>query len=109
MADKPICTVFGLIADLAGARGIRNIKDTPGLTSMAIDERWSVDVNPHPEELGGTPPFHALIWYNGWPAGVVGPYEGTIAAGDTANEEALIAALKTAIQTSKEQKEDGHE
>lgn len=39
-------------------------------------------------------PFHCYIEFNGWPAGVVAPWGGVIAAGDVANEAAFLAAVK---------------
>ena len=71
-----------------------------------LDEQWRLFWNGHdtPKEssTGSTvPAFHLYVEYNGWPAGVVPPVgSGWIAAGDCANEDALIAVLEAKLATA---------
>jgi hypothetical protein len=39
--------------------------------------------------------LRASIKFNGWPAGIIDPAGGIIAAGGIANEDAFIAAIET--------------
>jgi hypothetical protein len=46
-------------------------------------------------------PYHAAAWWNGWLAGLLTPFDGSIAAHPTgANEDALIAALRKAREAA---------
>jgi hypothetical protein len=42
------------------------------------------------------PAMTCMVTYNGWPAGMLGPFGGIIAAGDAANERSFIDALRAA-------------
>lgn len=97
----PFCEAFMLIGELAYARGARNIKATTGLHRFDIDATWSVAVNPHAEKIENVLPYHAMVWFNGWPAGIVFAYGGSIVAGDGANEDSLVKALRAAIDRQK--------
>lgn len=96
-ADKPISEVYSKVADLCLARGIRSIKDRPGLTIVEIDKHWTVKINPHRGDIENIPFGHMYVEFNGWPAGLISPYEGTIAAGEAANEDTLIDAIDKAL------------
>lgn len=101
MADMPINEVFSRIIDVLLARGFKSIKDLPACAETKIDEHWEVAVNGHDFPIACShgvkvPPFTAYLQFNGWPAGLVTPYDGTMAAGQLANEEALLAALREA-------------
>lgn len=86
--------LFILLVDLALKRGHSNIKDQ--LLTLTVDEQWSYTINGYGIERDKIPPYHASIVFNGWPAGIVGAHTGVIAAGEAANEDALIAALRAA-------------
>lgn len=103
MMDNNLTVVFAMIAALADTKGVRNINQLPGLWSCEVDETWKVEVNGHNETIDDVPPFNARIFYNGWPAGIISPYDGIIAAGEAANETTLISALERAIEA-----EDGN-
>ena len=68
---------------------------------MTVDDRWVVKVNGHREQVESVPPFSALLEFNGWPAGIIDPFGGTIAAGELANEDTFIAAMEAAIERDK--------
>ena len=101
MADRPISEVFYEIGKLATALGIKDASKLDGCWEYEIDEQWWMAVNSHEEPVKCSKnvtvkPFHAYVTFNGWPAGVLNPYDGVIAAGDAANEGTFIAALRAA-------------
>ena len=93
-----VSEVYALTAELLLARGLSSIKDRPGLTVQEIDNLWAVAINPHRDEIDSVPPYHMLFEFNGWPAGLVSPTGGPFAAGSAANEDALLAALRAALE-----------
>lgn len=86
--------LFILLVDLAIKRGHKNIKGQ--LLTLRVDDQWSYTINGSDKEWDRIPPYHASVVFNGWPAGIVGANSGIIAAGEAANEDALIEALKAA-------------
>lgn len=102
--------VFAKIAELAAALQVTEINKLPGAWIVELNPRWTIAVNGHNQDAQvkpdqhaeqTIPPFHAAIWYNGWPAGLLHPFDGVIAAGEAANEDALLAALDQAIDQAK--------
>ena len=94
-----ITEAFAEIAALANRLGIHDITRFPGCWEHQIDEHWWMAVNGHREKIACSsgekvPPFSAYVRFNGWPAGVIDPAGGIIAAGEVANEDAFIEALK---------------
>src|SRR4051812_42178304 len=94
-----IAEAMGAIADFAIGRGVTSINKLPGCWEAKIDEQWWIAVNAHNVSVEcskgfDVQPFSAYIEYNGFPAGEVSPSGGVIAAGDVANEDTFIAALK---------------
>lgn len=91
--------LYVMLAVWSSAQGAVNLKDHPGCWERSVDERWWVAANGHstptPCSRGGEPipPYSFYIEFNGWPAGIVGPGGGVVAAGELANEETLRAAL----------------
>ena len=87
------------LAELANTLGASPIKDQ--VWTHQIDDAWRVSVNghDHARAIDGlhVEPYHFVIWYHGWPAGVMNPFDGVMAAGSAANEDALIEALEAAI------------
>ena len=95
---------FGKIATLGNLLGAGPLNKWPACWEIDVDERWAIAVNGHrntrKDSRGGdVPPYHASIWYNGWPAGLISPVQGVIAAGSEANEDNFIAALDKRINT----------
>lgn len=101
MAER-LTEAFAEIAALALRLGVENVVARPGCWECRVDERWWFAVNAHPVETQCSasnvpvPPYHAYVQFNGWPAGVISPFGGVIAAGEATNEDAFIAALKAA-------------
>lgn len=50
----------------------------------------------HPE----LPPFAVYVEYNGWPAGIIDPRGGILAAGMAANEDSFIADIEADLGSS---------
>jgi hypothetical protein len=88
---------FALIVELCMALGHENISTLPGLLRVDIDANWSVAVNGHKAIVDLVPGYHVAISYNGFPAGLLNPSDGMIVAGEAANEDALIAALRARL------------
>jgi hypothetical protein len=101
-----IAEAYYTVVELAAALGVKKINELEGCWERAVDEQWFVAFNGHKEPMkvsrGATlPPYEIYIEFNGWPAGVIGPDGGIIAAGDAANEKTFIAALKAAIEQAR--------
>ena len=88
---------FAKIAELAWVLGVRNINTLSGCWTHQVDDLWKITINGHKREIDDIPPFHCAIEYNGWPAGILSPAGGLIAAGQGANEATFIDALDHAI------------
>ena len=102
MSNQPITLAFVKIAALAKADGIVSTNNLPGCWERQIGDWW-IAVNGHDKPVkcshGGTVPiFNAYLEFNGWPAGVIDPFGGLIAAGDGANEDSFIAAIDAALK-----------
>lgn len=105
--NESIPEVFFEIMNLAEARGVRRINELPGCWELALDKQWWIALNGHREPVkcsrgADVPPFACYVEFNGWPAGLVspGPEGGVLAAGQAANEDALIEALRNAARAS---------
>lgn len=92
--DRPFSEAFTKLVKIGLTLGSRvPLKDHPGLWRHALPGGWEAAVNGHGEPIDGVPPYHARLTFNGWPAGIINPYGGIIAAGEAANEDTFIAAL----------------
>ena len=105
--QKPL---FVLIAKLAEKDGVVGISKLPGLYEKRVGATWKIAVNGHKNDIEWPqtnermgcriPPFHCAVMYNGWLAGLFGPYGGIIAthpSEEGANEKNFAAALERAI------------
>jgi len=92
----PISEACLMIVQLAVHRaGVPNCKDR--VLTLEIDERWKATVNGCRETRDSIPPFSIGLEFNGFPAGIIDPGGGIMAAGDAANEATLIRALRKAM------------
>lgn len=94
-----VTEAFAEIAALAVRLGVIEINKLPGCWEHQVDERWWIAVNGHNEPVECSrglkiDPFDCYIEFNGWPAGSLNPAGGIIAAGEGANEDTFIEALK---------------
>lgn len=101
MGEPMISEAFYEIANMAQRMGVTRIDQMEGCWEVDVDDHWRLSVNGHGEPTknrDGTevPPITAYVEWNGWPAGLIHPAGGTMAAGSAANEGALIEALKAA-------------
>lgn len=108
--SEPISEAFTLIVALAEALGVRRINGLDGCWTQSVDATWWVALNGHAEQCAAktpdgfaidVPPYHASLMYNGFPAGIIGPRGGIIAAGSCANEDTFCAALQAAIERAR--------
>ena len=83
--------IFCLIAELAEKHGATPINDK--VWTFIVDKNWTFAVNGHKEAKDGVPPFSAMVYFNGFPSGIIGFDGGIIAGGEAANEDAFIESL----------------
>jgi hypothetical protein len=99
--------LISLIADFAIALGDAPINKCPNCWECVIDERWKLACNPHREPKHCSfahieiPAGHFYAEYNGWPAGLFSPYDGTFSAAGAANPEAFMDAIEAKIASLK--------
>lgn len=103
MTNKPFTQCFLAVVNMMERKGIHHINALPGCAEVKVDKNWTVAVNGHGSERtaepagcmsASVPPFECVVWYNGWYAGSFSPYEGFMAAGKGANEDAFIRACE---------------
>lgn len=95
---------YGKIAEWAVANGA---KGEPTVWARDLDKRWHVVVNRCPTTqayerdglmgISQLEPYQAAVFFNGWLAGLLSPFDGEFAAGSGANEDSFIEALDKAI------------
>ena len=95
-------TILAYVALLAEKDGMTPLNEKVAHTwTRDLPDGWRVTLNPSNEmritEGIDIPPFTAFVEFNGFPAGFVNPHGGDMAAGEYANEDALIAILKAEI------------
>lgn len=100
MSDQ-ISEAFYELMKLGSRLGVSNINELPGCWEHQVNEHWFIAVNAHEapikcSKVADVPPIHCYVEYNGWPAGLINPRGGTIAAGECANEDAFIKAVRAA-------------
>ena len=111
--NLPLQVAFVRVIELAGAVGAPlPLSSLPNCWEHQVDADWWIAVNAHngdrpaysPQHVGhpmDVPAFSCHIEYRGWPAGVISPLAGVMAAGSGANEDTFIAAVEAAIATAK--------
>lgn len=71
-----------------------------GLYRRKVGDLWRIVLNgtnkesPKQDDHPALPPFAAYVEFNGWPAGIIDPSGGILAAGEAANEDTFIAAIE---------------
>jgi hypothetical protein len=111
MSEPKLSLAFARIAELCIALDQAPLPKHPDCWECQVDKTWWIAVNGHSEQRKTSdgfdvPPFNAVIKYNGWPAGIMDPYGGCIAAGEGANENTFTAALDAAIASATKTKGD---
>ena len=104
--DRP--HLFEVLVDWSMAHGAIRINELPGCWERSVSGidggTWHVAINGHRRKTkSGIPPggadgsdvlpFTVMVWWNGWPAGIVDPTGWQIAAGAAANEVTFRAAI----------------
>lgn len=92
---------FMVVVQLGLALGKRDMSKLPGCWEHQVDEQWWIALNPHDGNEkcstgAAVPGFSIYIRFNEWPAGLIDPRSGVIAAGAAANEDSFIAAVQAA-------------
>ena len=100
-ANHNLPEVYAAVVELALRLGAKDIFKLAGCWEHQIDAQWWCAVNGHAEATrsshgASVPPFCLVVEYNGWPAGLIDPGGGVIAAGEGANEATLLEALRVA-------------
>ena len=103
--DPEISLVYSLIVDLGVKDDVAPMPlKVSGCWERIVDDNWTVVLNGHrtPQRHNGTmvQPYHCHVYWNGWPAGILTPFDGVLAAHPDqagANEEHLIRALQAAL------------
>lgn len=98
----PFATAQVILVELAGLLGLENISRKEGCCEIVVDDQWKVAVNPHDSPMVHNSvlikPFHTFIWFNGWPAGMMTPFDGCFIESSTANEDEFIRAMARRIE-----------
>jgi hypothetical protein len=96
--DIEMVAAFVEIAKLAAAYNLPPLNELPNVWECKVDEHWTIVVNGHKEKKQWhdieIAPFHCYVEFNGFPAGIFSPRGGSIAAGELANEETFINAVR---------------
>lgn len=107
MTTPAIKEAYAVLAELGITLGAAPLNKHPACWECQIDRQWRVAVNGHHEPRHcsfsnvAIDPFHCYIEFNGWPAGIMTPAGGTIAAGAAANEDTFIAAMRARLEQEK--------
>jgi hypothetical protein len=101
MPEPRISAAFDEIAQLAIRLGVVPLNAKPGCWEYQVDAHWWIAVNGHREALKCSKgvevkPFECYAEWNGWPAGSFSPAGWIMAAGEAANEDSFIEALRAA-------------
>jgi hypothetical protein len=102
MTDLPPVTLaFALLADYSNKQGAAPLSKFENCWEKQIDEQWWIAMNGHDEPRkcskgAEVEPCNCYVEFNGWPAGILDPFGGILAAGAVANEDSFIEALKAA-------------
>lgn len=101
--DSNICEAMDAIAQLAHRVGATPGNKFENCWERQVDDHWWISMNCHPEARKNSkgievPMFSCYVEFNGWPAGIINPFGGIIAAGSLANEDTFIAAVKASGQ-----------
>lgn len=97
-----ICELWGLIVERMVAVYGEPLPHEM-LTLGNPDKGWGAVLNATRAKQGHHEAYHAIVSWNGFPAGIMEPRGGCIAAGALANEESFREWLTTASPTEQPQ------
>lgn len=103
MSAEAVLETFDLLAQLAIARDAVPLSKHAGCWECQIGKQWWAAINGQKAAVKCSrgpevEPYHAYIEFNGWPAGILSPFEGTMAAGAVANEATLCQAIREELE-----------
>jgi hypothetical protein len=87
-------TFWEVLVDLGSVAGFIPLNQHPGIVRFNVDDSWKLSMNGHTETIEQVPPFSVYVEFNGWPAGIIDPSGGCIAAGQLANLDTLLTAMR---------------
>jgi hypothetical protein len=110
--ERPILTAMDAVAQLAISLDAIPLHKHAGCWEHQIDKQWWIAFNGQKQAVEcskgiSVDPYHVYIEFNGWPAGIINPFEGTLCAGEIANESTFIAAVEKATARAAIGGEDG--
>lgn len=100
--QEHVIEAFSIAISYLLSMGYTKANEYDGCIEQQVDEHWWIALNGHntPQVIKKNnmiaQPYHIYIEFNGWPAGVMTPFDGQIAAGECANEATFIQALTSA-------------
>lgn len=92
--------VWELVCEISTKDKTGPLNKLPGPWYRKIDDKWELWINGTPavvpltEEHPELGRFEMFVKFNGWPAGILDPHQGSIAAGEIANIFTFRDALK---------------
>lgn len=103
LSEVGISTAFSACVALGLKGGVRDLPNTGDGTYSREFGKWKILLNASDQEVEiregspKLPPLNVYVEFNGWPAGIINPYGGVIAAGECANEDLFIEAAEDAL------------
>lgn len=97
MDTDQVTTAFYMVARLADKLGETPIKGK--VWEHRIDDHWFIKINGHSKEMQEIPPYCMTIEYDGFPAGCISPFDGTMLAGEEINEDEFIDAVIAKLES----------
>lgn len=101
-------TALDAIVNLTVALEVKDINQLPGAWEQRIDDSWYIAINGHDDDFdvrpkdsmkATIPPYHFAVWFNGWLAGLLHPFDGGVfAAGSEAYEVSFAEAVEKFIE-----------
>lgn len=101
MTDEQVENIpeaFAAVVELGLALGAAPLNKFHACWECDIDDQWHISFNGHRETKKSrdglnVPAFTLCVTFNGFPAGLIDPRGGVLAAGEAANEETFLAAV----------------
>lgn len=104
---RAVTEVFALAMRLGVASGAAPLNGATWVYD--IDDNWKMALNGGETPVTSKPegcmdisiePYEMAVWWNGWLAGTIGPYDGVLVAHpDGANEGNLITAMRWKLES----------
>jgi len=102
-ADLDALDLMAIIAAFAKQRGATKLNTHPGCWEAAVDERWRIAINAHPEAHAAAdgwkvPMYSFAVFFNGWLWCVANATGGFVGHGEGASLDTFRAAIQAASE-----------